>query len=136
MCSVFAPIHRVALVDRFEENVHVQLFAQCVASYFGQLISFPSESNSLDSEQSLNSEGESVAHVVIARNSGHSSLPSTADIFRKQDGGNDPEERILFRQWTTSLRSHARDMRTRIEESVARVVFRANGCVCNVTENI
>ena len=52
----------------------VQLFAKCVASYFGQLISFPSESNSLDSEQSLNSEeekrlpssksGESVAHVV------------------------------------------------------------------------
>ena len=25
----------------------------------------------------------------IARNSGHLSLPSTADIFRKQDGGND-----------------------------------------------
>ena len=26
---------------------------------------------------------------LIARNSGHLSLPSTADIFRKQDGGND-----------------------------------------------
>lgn len=53
---------------------HVQLFAKCVVSYFGQQISFPSESNSLDSEQSLTSEeekplpssksGESMAHVV------------------------------------------------------------------------
>ena len=53
---------------------HIQLFPKCVVSYFGQLISFPSESSSLDSEQSLTSaeetplpsskSGESVAHVV------------------------------------------------------------------------
>ena len=32
--------------------------------------------------------GVHVQHSVIARNSGHLSLPVTAVIFRKQDGGN------------------------------------------------
>ena len=37
----------------------------------------------------VNSKQGQEVEVDIARNSGHLSLPSTADIFRKQDGGND-----------------------------------------------
>lgn len=73
-CSVFASIHRVSFINWFEENVSRSVICKCVVSYFEQLISFPSESNSLDSEQSFTSEeekplpssksGESMAHVV------------------------------------------------------------------------
>ena len=76
----------------------LKLFArENVAFYTNQDFLFHNDRYHIDGPSSSESkeprfrllEIEANAVLYIARNLGHLSLPSTADIFRKQHGGND-----------------------------------------------